>query len=87
MNNEINNKTIQNKTGDDEQHGSSVLCDIASMQALSRRIHYGKFVAESKFLKDPDTYTQYVQQGNVTAIVDLLTNVEVVFFLFFVKKI
>ena len=48
------------------------------MQALSRRIHYGKFVAESKFLKDPDTYTQYVQQGNVTAIVDLLTNVEVI---------
>lgn len=65
------------KAGDDEQHGSSVLCDIAAMQALSRRIHYGKFVAESKFLKDPHTYTEYVKAGNVTAIVDLLTNVEV----------
>eukprot|EP00596_Hydrurales_sp_CCMP1899_P001209 CAMPEP_0119041984 /NCGR_PEP_ID=MMETSP1177-20130426/14266_1 /TAXON_ID=2985 /ORGANISM="Ochromonas sp, Strain CCMP1899" /LENGTH=304 /DNA_ID=CAMNT_0007008461 /DNA_START=196 /DNA_END=1110 /DNA_ORIENTATION=+ len=63
--------------GDDEQHGSSVLCDIASMQALSRRIHYGKFVAESKFLNDPETYTAYVKEGNVIAIVDLLTNVEV----------
>lgn len=63
--------------GDDEQHGSSVLCDIAAMQALSRRIHYGKFVAESKFVKDPDTYTAYLQEGNVAAVVSLLTNVEV----------
>jgi chorismate mutase len=36
------------KRGDDEQHGSTVLADIAVLQALSRRIHYGKFVAESK---------------------------------------
>lgn len=35
-------------SGDDEQHGSTVLADIAVLQALSRRIHYGKFVAESK---------------------------------------
>lgn len=63
--------------GDDEQHGSSVLCDIAAMQALSRRVHYGKFVAESKFQKDPETYTQLVRAGNITAIIDLLTNVEV----------
>ena len=33
------------KEGDDEQHGSSVLCDITAMQAMSRRIHFGKFVA------------------------------------------
>ena len=60
------------KAGDDEQQGSSVLCDMASMQALSTRIHYGKFVAESKFLEDPHTYTEHVKSGNVTAIVDLL---------------
>ena len=36
------------KQGDDEQHGSTVLADIAVLQALSRRVHYGKFVAESK---------------------------------------
>lgn len=36
------------RAGDDEQHGSTVLADIAVLQALSRRIHYGKFVAESK---------------------------------------
>lgn len=35
--------------GDDEQHGSSVVCDVNALQALSRRVHLGKFVAESKF--------------------------------------
>lgn len=63
--------------GDDEQHGSSVLCDIAAMQALSRRVHYGKFVAESKFLADPLLYTRLVRAGDVVAILELLTNVEV----------
>jgi chorismate mutase len=63
--------------GDDEQHGSSVLCDIAALQALSRRVHYGKFVAESKFLADPAVYTKLVAQGDVAGILELLTNVEV----------
>lgn len=35
--------------GDDNQHGSSIICDIGALQALSRRVHLGKFVAESKF--------------------------------------
>lgn len=35
--------------GDDEQHGSSAVCDVQVLQALSRRVHLGKFVAESKF--------------------------------------
>jgi len=37
------------KSGDDEQHGSSTLCDIQALQAISKRIHLGKFVAETKF--------------------------------------
>jgi chorismate mutase len=37
------------KPGDDEQHGSSTLCDITALQAISKRIHLGKFVAETKF--------------------------------------
>lgn len=35
--------------GDDKQHGSSVVCDVSALQAISRRVHLGKFVAESKF--------------------------------------
>jgi len=63
--------------GDDEQHGSSVLCDITVLQALSKRIHYGKFVAESKFLSDPDAYTELLIAGDVSSIVERLTNTEV----------
>lgn len=63
--------------GDDEQYGSSALCDINAMQALSRRIHYGKFVAESKFLNDQAGYTTLLEKGDTMAVLDLLTNVEV----------
>lgn len=63
--------------GDDEQHGSSVLCDISALQALSRRVHFGKFVAESKYLSDPETYSRMVLEGDVTGLMAQLTNVEV----------
>ncbi len=63
--------------GDDEQYGSSSMCDIACLQALSRRIHYGKFVAESKFLGNPDKYRELVANGDTRGIIELLTNLEV----------
>jgi len=64
-------------SGDDEQHGSSVLCDINALQSMSRRIHYGKFVAESKYLANPDEYMRLVRERDVLGILNLLTNVEV----------
>ncbi|KAL7560851.1 hypothetical protein ACA910_013331 [Epithemia clementina (nom. ined.)] len=60
--------------GDDEQHGSTVLADIAVLQALSRRIHYGKFVAESKFLSDPEAYQKLVEDDDADGVMALLTN-------------
>jgi chorismate mutase len=63
--------------GDDEQHGSSVLCDVAVLQALSRRVHYGKFVAESKYLADPDEYQKLVDAGDAVGVMKLLTNEKV----------
>ena len=73
------NKIIERlcEDGDDEQYGSSVTCDVTAMQSISRRIHYGKYVAESKYLSDPDTYTKLVSNNNVQGVLDLLTNVEV----------
>lgn len=65
------------KPGDDEQHGSSVLSDIAVLQALSRRVHYGKFVAESKYRSDPMKYDQLVQDGDAEGVMELLTNTAV----------
>lgn len=60
--------------GDDEQHGSSGLADIALLQALSRRVHYGKFVAESKYLADPEAYQALVDANDAEGVMKLLTN-------------
>ncbi|OMJ18521.1 Chorismate mutase 3, chloroplastic [Smittium culicis] len=65
--------------GDDSNYGSSATRDIECLQALSRRIHYGKFVAESKF-RDPkyhDTYVKLIKEQNAEAINELLTNEQV----------
>jgi len=43
------------------------------VQALSKRIHYGKFIAEAKFLADPDTYTPLIRDQDVTGLMNLLT--------------
>ena len=32
--------------GDDGNYGSCAVSDIAALQALSKRIHFGKFIAE-----------------------------------------
>ncbi|KAG7343981.1 chorismate mutase [Nitzschia inconspicua] len=60
--------------GDDEQHGSTALCDVAVLQALSKRVHYGKFVAESKYLADPEGYQKLVDAGDAEGVMKLLTN-------------
>lgn len=62
------------KKGDDEQHGSTVLADIVVLQALSRRVHYGKFVAESKYRSDPEGYQRLVDAGDADGVMKLLTN-------------
>ena len=63
--------------GDDEQHGSTTLCDIAALQALSRRVHYGKFVAESKYRSDPEAYQRLVDANDADGVMELLTNAAV----------
>ncbi|KAL3764292.1 hypothetical protein ACHAWU_004104, partial [Discostella pseudostelligera] len=60
--------------GDDEQYGSTVLADIAALQALSKRIHYGKFVAESKYRSNPTGFQQLVDDGDAEGVMKLLTN-------------
>lgn len=35
--------------GDDFNYGSAATLDVQCLQALSQRIHYGKWVAEAKF--------------------------------------
>ncbi|KAI0594382.1 chorismate mutase [Biscogniauxia sp. FL1348] len=61
----------------EENYGSSATCDIACLQALSRRIHFGKFVAESKFQSDPEMYTKLIKAGDREAIGESITNAAV----------
>jgi len=65
------------KEGDDEQHGSSVLADITLLQAISRRIHLGKFVAETKFQESEAQYRALVAADDVEGVMALLTNTAV----------
>jgi hypothetical protein len=44
------------------------------LQALSKRIHYGKFVAEAKFQAQPEKYSQLISQRDSQGILDLLTD-------------
>ena len=47
------------------------------MQALSRRVHYGKFVAESKYRSDPEAYQKLVANNDADGVMELLTNAAV----------
>ena len=57
-----------------ENYGSAGTCDVSCLQALSRRIHFGKFVAEAKFQKEPERFTKLIQaedrEGIAAAITD-----------------
>lgn len=60
-----------------ENYGSSATCDIACLQALSRRIHFGKFVAESKFRSETDKFTRLIKACDRDGIGDAITNAAV----------
>jgi len=49
------------QSGDDYNYGSAGLADVNCLQTISKRIHYGKFVAEAKFRAQPDEYTQLIK--------------------------
>ncbi|CAA7393520.1 unnamed protein product [Spirodela intermedia] len=61
------------KKGSDGNCGSSAVCDTICLQALSKRIHYGKFVAEAKFQATPDTYVAAIRAQDRDRIMRLLT--------------
>lgn len=60
--------------GDDHNYGSSAMNDVTVLQALSKRIHYGMFVAEAKFRKQTAEYTELVKRQDAAAILELLTD-------------
>lgn len=65
--------------GSDGNLGSSCTRDVETLQALSRRIHMGLFVAEAKF-NDTETHKEYcrlIKNRDRQGIMDLLTNAAV----------
>ena len=60
--------------GDDRQWGSSSVNDVSLLQALSRRIHYGKFVAEAKYRNDSARFEPLVRRGDEAELMDTITD-------------
>ncbi|RLM61272.1 chorismate mutase 2-like isoform X1 [Panicum miliaceum] len=62
------------KNGDDGNYAVTVDSDLACLQVLSRRINYGRYVAEVKFRGDQQTYTSLIQAKDRDALMKLLTS-------------
>ena len=66
---------------DQENYGSAATCDVPTLQALSRRIHFGKFVAETKFRKETERFVKLIKnedrEGLDAAITDLKVEAQV----------
>lgn len=60
-----------------ENYGSSATCDVSCLQALSRRIHFGKFVAESKFRQEPEKFVKLIKAEDREGIEEAITNAQV----------
>lgn len=65
------------KPGDDGNYGSAALGDVAALQALSKRVHYGKFVAEAKYQASPEEYRALAAARDEEGIMRLLTDAAV----------
>lgn len=65
------------EAGADGQHGSSVVADVNALQAISKRVHYGKFVAEAKFRAEREEYSRLIAANDEEGIMTLLTNKQV----------
>jgi chorismate mutase len=61
----------------EENYGSAATADIACLQALSRRIHFGKFVAESKFMTETERFTMLIENEDRKGIDEAITNAAV----------
>lgn len=61
----------------EEHYGSSATYDVLCLQALSRRIHFGKFVAESKFQKETERFVALIKAEDRKGIDEAITDAKV----------
>lgn len=60
-----------------ENYGSAATCDVPCLQALSRRIHFGKFVAETKFRKESERFVRLIKDEDREGIDEAITDAKV----------
>ncbi|KAG9017592.1 chorismate mutase aro7 [Tulasnella sp. 427] len=58
---------------DDGNYGSATTIDVELLQAISKRVHYGKFVSESKFQSDPAAFVPHILRKDRNSLGDLIT--------------
>ncbi|EJD50883.1 chorismate mutase [Auricularia subglabra TFB-10046 SS5] len=58
---------------DDGNYGSVATIDVQILQAISKRVHYGKFVSESKFREHPGDFIPHILKPNPKALEALIT--------------
>ncbi|CAH9071590.1 unnamed protein product [Cuscuta epithymum] len=63
--------------GEDENYTTTATSDLQVLQALSRRIHDGKFVAEAKYTDAPQDYNDYITRRNKDELMRLITDTNV----------
>ncbi len=83
LNNEILNKYVddvlpkiaaKDQEGD---YGSAVTCDIALLQAISRRVHFGEFVARAKLAMKGQEFLPLIKAKNAEGIMQKITDLKV----------
>lgn len=57
-----------------ENYGSAATADVNCLQSLSRRVHFGKFVAESKFRKETQRFVDLIKAEDRRGIDDAITD-------------
>lgn len=62
---------------DDGNYGSAATIDVEVLHSISKRVHYGKFVSESKFMADPEAFIPHIRSRNKEALEALITKPEV----------
>jgi chorismate mutase len=70
-------RPAQDRGEQNENYGSTAVNDVACLQALSRRIHFGKFVAEAKFRMEEEKFTDLIRRRDVPGIEKEITNADV----------
>jgi len=68
---------LPDKGESSENYGSTAVRDVECLQSLSRRIHFGKFVAEVKFRSETEKMTQLIKARDAKGLDDAITNAAV----------